>query len=59
MHVPTIVLIQRHRLQQDVVRCHLRCVVTKIGDLVNSWSDFEGVWVHGLADLTLESLPVE
>lgn len=54
------VLVQRHRLQQNVVVASLRGdFVDKIDNLVDGFVDFEGVWVHLLADLAFEALPVE
>lgn len=60
MDVSWGVLIQRHRLKKDVVALSLRGdFVYKIDNLVDSRSNFEGIWVHLLANLALESLPVE
>ena len=58
--VPRGVLVQRHRLKQDIVSslC-LGNLVGHINNLENSLFNLEGVWIHVFADLALESLPVE
>lgn len=58
MDVSGGVLVQRHRFEQNivVVAGHL---LRKINDLVYRPLNFEGVWIHLLAYLTFETLPVE
>jgi hypothetical protein len=58
MDVSGSVLVQRHRLKQNivVVAGHL---LRKINDLVYRPLDFEGVGIHLLAYLAFETLPVE
>lgn len=60
MDIPRGILVQRHGLEQDVVTRRLSGdLVSLINNLVDGWSHLEGVWIHLLADLALESLPVE
>lgn len=58
--IPRGILVQWHRLKKNVVSGGL-CgnLISLINNLVNCWSDLKGVRVHLLADLALESLPVE
>lgn len=58
MNVSGGVLVERHRLQQDIVVIIIH-VVREVNDFVNRLADFESVWVHMFADLALEPLPIE
>jgi hypothetical protein len=59
MHIPGVVLVQRHWLKKNVVVVHCSCYVTQVNNLVNVSIDFECVWIHLLADLTLKSFPIK
>jgi hypothetical protein len=59
MDIPGVVLVQRHRLEKNVVVVHRSCYVSQINNLVNVSIDFECVWIHLLADLTLKSFPIK
>ena len=59
MHIPGVVLVQRHWLEKNVVVVHCGCYVTHVNNLVNVSIDFECVWIHLLADFTLKSFPIK
>jgi hypothetical protein len=60
MDVPRGVLVKGHRLKQDIISGGLSGnFVGLIDNLVDCGSDLESVRVHLLADLALESFPVE
>ena len=59
MDISGVVLIQRHGLEQNVVVVVRGDVLRDVDDLVNLFAYLKRVWVHLLADLALESLPVE
>ena len=60
MNVSRSILIERHRLQENVVSVGGRCdFVDQINNLVDNWADLESVWVHLFADLAFEPFPVE
>jgi hypothetical protein len=59
MDIPGVVLVQRHRLEKNVVVVHRSCYVSQINNLVNVSIDFECVWIHLFADFTLKSLPIK
>jgi len=60
MDVPGCILVERHRLKQNVIAGGLSSdLVRLINDLVNGRSNLESVRVHLLADFALKPLPVE
>ena len=58
MNVSWSVFVKRHRLEKNIVVVIIH-LLGEVNDLVYASSDFEGVWVHLLTYLALESLPVE
>ena len=58
MNVPRSVLVKGHGLQQNIVVVIVH-LLRKINDLVDRTAYFEGVGVHLLAYLALETFPVE
>lgn len=58
MDVSRRVFVKRHRLEQNIVVVIVH-LLRQVNDLVNIPLDFESVRVHLLADLALETLPVE
>jgi len=60
MDIPGRILVERHGLEEDVVGIGLSSdFLGQIDNLVDHVCNLEGVWVHGLANLALESLPIE
>ena len=57
MDVSRSVLIQRHRFEQNIVVVIVH-LFGKVNDLVDASINFECVWIHLLANLALELLPV-
>ena len=60
MDVSRSVLVEGHRLQEDVVGGGLRCnLINKVDNFIDGHANLESVGIHLLADLTLKTLPVE
>jgi hypothetical protein len=59
MNISRSVLVERHRLKQNIVACSvLGNLLMQIDNLVNLLTDFKRVGVHLFADLTFKSFPV-
>ena len=59
MDISRVIFIQRHGLEQNIVTLGLRRnVVYELQVLVDTVFDLESIWIHLLADFTLEFLPV-
>lgn len=58
VNVPRSILVKWHRLEQNIV-ASVSGAFGEIDNFINGSSDFEGIWVHLLADLAFETLPVE
>ena len=60
MDISRVIFVQRHGLEQNIVTLGLRRnIINELQVLVNTVFDLKCVWVHLLANFTLESLPVE
>lgn len=59
MDISRVIFVQRHGLEQNIVTLGLsRDVVYELQVLVDTVFNLEGIWIHLLADFTLEFLPV-
>lgn len=59
MDISRVIFVQRHGLEQNIVTLSLRRdVINELQVLVNTVFDLECVWIHLLANFTLEFLPV-
>ena len=59
VHISRVVLVERHRFEQDVVVRVASDVLVDVDYLEDLSANLEGVGVHLLADLALKTLPVE
>ena len=60
MDVSRSVFVKRHGLEQDVVGTRgLLDLLRHVDNFEDSLVDFESIWIHVFADLTLEPFPVE
>jgi len=59
MDISRVIFVQRHGLEQNIVTLGLRRnIINELQVLVNTVFDLKCVWVHLLANFTLEFLPV-
>lgn len=59
MDISRVIFVQRHGLEQNIVTLGLRRdIINELQVLVNTVFDLECVWIHLLANFTLEFLPV-